>query len=108
MSPNMLFVTITSIQFLAVFEPLPKLDRLGGQLLVAQLLQLGLEGIDFGNPLLEPFEGAALSSPQDLLMKTLIAVGWYQPHGWPSLARPLTRRQRLLDQSRTARRGAYR
>src|SRR5205823_3955670 len=53
-------------QRLTVLIPLLELDRLGGELFVAQLLELGLEAGDVLSLGLEALEAPALAHPQDL------------------------------------------
>ena len=56
-----------SLELLAVLEPLPELDRLPAQLLVRELLELGLEGRDVGGLLREPLHPPALAEAKGLL-----------------------------------------
>src|SRR5262249_34902465 len=52
---------------LAVLDPLAELDRLAGELCVAQRLELGLEGADVGRLLGEALDATALAEAEDLL-----------------------------------------
>jgi len=55
------------VQVRAVLEPLPEPVRPGGQLGVGELLDLGLEGVDEADDLLEPLDLAALADLTELL-----------------------------------------
>src|SRR5579862_4717438 len=54
------------VEGLAVLEPLAELHRLGGELLVGQRLELGLERADVGRLLGEPLETPAFTGAEDL------------------------------------------
>ena len=55
------------LQRLAVLEPLLELGRLGGELGVGELLEVGLERRDVGRLLGEPLQAPAFADAQDLL-----------------------------------------
>ena len=57
----------TLLERLAVLDPLLELDRLRGELLVGERLELGLERPDVRGLLGEPLQAAALAEAQDLL-----------------------------------------
>src|SRR4029077_12584429 len=55
------------VEILARVEALAELDRVGGQLVVGQRLELRLQRVHVDHALLQPFQGAALAGPQDLV-----------------------------------------
>ena len=63
------------VERLAVLEPLPELDRLRGELVVGELLEVGLERRDVGRLLGEPLDPPALADAQDLLEGAEVLTG---------------------------------
>ena len=63
------------LERLAVLDPLTELDRLGGQLGVGELLEVGLERRDVGRLLGEPLHAPAFADAQDLLEAAEILAG---------------------------------
>ena len=55
------------VERLAVLEPLPELGRLRAQLVVRELLEVGLERRDVRGLLLQALEAAAFADAKDLL-----------------------------------------
>ena len=60
------------LERLAVFDALTELDRLRGELGVAQLLEVGLERRDVRRLLREPLRAASLAQAKDLLESTVV------------------------------------
>ena len=63
------------LERLAVLQPLPELGRLGAQLVVGELLEVGLERGDVGRLSGQPLDAPALAGAQDLLEPAEILTG---------------------------------
>ena len=74
------------LQRLAVLYPLLELGRLAAQLVVGELLELGLERADIGRLLGEPLEATAFADAQDLLERA--EVLGHRPRVPAALFRP--------------------
>jgi hypothetical protein len=71
------------LERLSVLEPLPELGRLAPQLVVAELLEVGLQREDVLRLLCDPLEPAALADPENLL-----EAAQSRCHARPRVARP--------------------
>ena len=63
------------LERLAVLQPLPELGRLAAQLVVGELLEVGLERRDVGRLLGEPLDAPALADAQYLLETAEVGAG---------------------------------
>src|SRR5579862_3280568 len=93
------------VEGLAVLEPLAELHRLGGELLVGQRLELGLERADVGRLLGEPLETPAFTGAEDLFERAELLghtrTGYRPPSA--SLAMPTGRGLQALPAGRYSR-----
>ena len=92
------------VERLAVLEPLPELGRLAAELVVGELLELGLERADVLRLLGEALAAPSLAEAQDLL-ETAVLPGTSLGYDWPGASgaqRAFARTSQRSPSSRSA------